>query len=415
VTPAGDGARELAANAILGVAPREVFEPRSREECAAIFERASVEGSALAVVGGRTELGLGAPPERLDAVVSTVRLDRILEHSPSDQVVVVEAGARLAALQKVLAASGQRLSCDAPLGERATIGGLLATNGFGPLRTRYGALRDLVIGMSIVRADGAVVRGGGKVVKNVAGFDLPKLMVGALGTLGMIETAAFRLHPLPEDECTVLVRGCNPDTLRALVVGLRAEQLEPCAFVALGDDGGFDALIRFEGFAAGLRDARDETLELASGAWSDADGLSPEDARVAWAEHDDLRTRGDVRVKLSAAPSALYTVEKDVARPIARVLRDGRSVWYPTLGIAFVTGDCSDARALQSAVAIARERLAPLGGSLVIHEAPVAAREGPSGVDVWGPPPPALALMRRLKQRFDPDARLNAGRFVGGI
>ncbi len=414
MTPASS--REgTAADAVLGVAPGRVFEPRSRAECAAVFEQASEEGAALAVIGGRTELGLGAPPARLDALVSTACLDRVIEHSPSDQVVVVEAGVRLAALQALLAASRQRLSCDAPGGDRATIGGLLATNNFGPLRTRYGSLRDLVIGMSIVRADGAVVRGGGKVVKNVAGFDLPKLMVGALGTLGMIETAAFRLHPLPEAECTIFVRGCDACAVRALVIGLRAEQLEPCAFVALGDDAGFDALIRFEGFAPGLPDARDATLVLAAGAGLEADALSPEDARVAWAEHDHLRARGDVRVKVSAPPASLPATASDVARPIAAALKGGRSVWYPTLGVAFVTGDCADLRALRAAVAAGRDRLAALGGSLVVHEAPAAARAGPGAVDVWGPPPAAFPLMRRVKERFDPGTRMNPGRFVGGI
>ena len=129
-------------------------------------------------------------------MLGTERLERIVEHAPLDQIVIVEAGVRLASLQDALARSGQMLALDPPWAGRATIGGLVATNAFGPRRTRYGSIRDLIIGISIVRADGTEARGGGKVVKNVAGFDVPKLMVGSLGTLGLIATVNFRLHPL---------------------------------------------------------------------------------------------------------------------------------------------------------------------------------------------------------------------------
>jgi glycolate oxidase FAD binding subunit len=402
-----------AADAVAGVLPSAVFEPRTREECVASFEEARRRHLSLAIVGGRTKLGLGAAPRRLDALVSTTRLDRVVEHSPSDQIVVAEAGITLARLQSVLAASGQRLACDAPQGHRATLGGLLATNDFGPLRTRFGSLRDLVLGVSVVRADAAVVRGGGKVVKNVAGYDVPKLMVGALGTLGMIETATLRLHPVPELARTLRIEGLSEEGLRALVVLLRRDQLEPSAVAALGAGDVFDALVRFEGFGIAVDDACQELQRSAGELGRPVEALSHEAAQGAWADHDVART-GEARLKIAAPPSALARVAREVLRPLAALLRGGRSVAYPSLGLAFVTGGAPPGPgAFSAAVAEARARLSAGPGSLVIHDVPLALRV--PGTDMWGAPPAALPIMRRLKERFDPEGRLNAGRFVGGL
>ena len=201
--PAGRAAGEE--DAILGVQPSVVFEPESIEEAVEVMRETGRDGKSLAVVGGGTDLELGTPPSRLDVVVRTRRLARVIEHAPSDQIVIAQAGMTLSALQQTLAPHGQQLALDPPLPERATVGGIVAANAFGPRRARYGSVRDLIIGISLVRADGTLARGGGKVVKNVAGFDLPKLLVGSLGTLGMIVSATFRLHPLPEDTATLLM------------------------------------------------------------------------------------------------------------------------------------------------------------------------------------------------------------------
>jgi glycolate oxidase FAD binding subunit len=401
------------ADAVLGVLPSVVYQPRTREECVASFEEARRRRLALAVVGGRTKVGLGAVPRRLDALVSTRGLDRILDYSPSDQVVVVEAGITLARLQAALAQNGQRLACDAPQADRASLGGLLATNDFGPLRTRFGSLRDLVLGVSVVRADATVVRGGGKVVKNVAGYDVPKLMVGALGTLGMIESVTLRLHPLPEVQRTLRIPALGAEALRALVVLLRRDQFEPCSVAALSSADGFDALVRFEGFGVGVDDACRGLYAAAEGLGRPVETLGDDAAQGAWVEHDALRTRGSVRLKIAFAPSALPVIARDVTRPLAAVLPEGRSTVYPTLGLAFVTGGAPEVDAFVAALADARARLGAAGGSLVVHDLPLALRV--PATDVWGPAPGSLSLMRRLKTRFDPEGRLNDGRFVGGL
>lgn len=408
-----DGGRDAtAADAVLGATPRLVFEPTSHAQCADAFARAREHRWSLAPVGGRTELGLGPAPTRLDAVVSARRLDRIIEHCPPDQVISVEAGITLAALQGALSEHGQRLAFDPPRADQATIGGLLATNAFGPLRTRFGSLRDLVIGVGILRADGSFARGGGKVVKNVAGFDLPKLMVGSLGTLGMIVSATFRVHPLPETQATLRIRGLDPAWVVSLAHGLRQRQLEPSAVVALGPYADLDVLVRFEGFGAGVRDQCEALMGLAGDLGRTLEALTTAEAAVAWQRHDAMRTRGNARVKVAVLPTSLRSAAADVLAPLTGALALPTTVWYPTLGLGFVAGDAVEGEVFARAVGEARAATARLGGSLIVHDLPADMR---AKVDVWGPPPIALPLMKRVKDRFDPDGRLNPGRFVGGL
>ena len=401
------------ADAVLGVSPSIVFSPGTLEEAAAVM--AENDRSALRVVfaGGRTQISLGAPPRSLDAVVETTRMARILEHAPSDQIVVAEAGMTLAALQAALAPHGQRLALDPPLAERATLGGIVAGNAFGPLRARFGSARDLLIGITVVRADGTVARGGGKVVKNVAGFDIPKLMIGSLGTLAMIATTTFRLHPLPETSATVLLPGMSPDEARALVSAIRAAQLEPAAVIALaaGAAERLDLAVRFEGFAAGVDDQRDRLLGMvpkASGVRSAI--LEEKSAGDLASRHARVRVSGALRAKLAAPREALDAVCRGAVAPLFAALASPQAALYPPVGLGFVSGDVPDARASAAAVASAREMLASLGGSLVLEEAPSGVREL---VDVWGPPTDALRVMKEVKARLDPNGRLAPGRMMG--
>ncbi|HYV67213.1 MAG TPA: FAD-binding oxidoreductase, partial [Myxococcales bacterium] len=227
-------------------------EPGSVAEASQAMAQLSREGKKIAFVGGGTELGLGAPPERIDAVVRTRGLGRIVEYQPADMVIVVEAGLTLAELQAAAREHRQRLALDPPWPERATLGGIVATSAFGPRRARYGAVRDLIIGVQLIRADGTVARGGGKVVKNVAGFDLPKLACGSLGTLGLVAGATFRLHPLPEASETAVLPGLSPAEVVDAVARMRGAQLEPVAAAALKGPSGYDLAVCFEGFGKGV-------------------------------------------------------------------------------------------------------------------------------------------------------------------
>src|ERR687898_581885 len=192
-----------AGTAVDGVPVARLARPGSVEEASQVLRAAAEDGLAVVFAGGASKLRLGNPPERADLLVSSERLDQVLEHAAGDLVVRAQAGVRLADLQAALAPAGQWLALDPPE-PGSTLGGVVAANASGPRRLRYGTVRDLIIGITVVLADGTVARAGGKVVKNVAGYDLAKLFCGSLGTLGMIAEVIFRLHPLPAAAAVVL-------------------------------------------------------------------------------------------------------------------------------------------------------------------------------------------------------------------
>ena len=194
----GDHLRSAeAADRVAGIQPQMVLEPGNETELATALRWA--DAAALTVVprGGGTKLAWGNRPVRANLILSTARLNRVIEHAWADLTVSVEAGCTIQSLQNALSQHGQQIAMDPLWPDRATVGGILSTNDTGTLRIRYGALRDLIIGVTIALADGTLASSGGKVVKNVAGYDLPKLITGSLGTLGVITRAVFRLHPLP--------------------------------------------------------------------------------------------------------------------------------------------------------------------------------------------------------------------------
>src|SRR5207248_9853364 len=242
-----------------------VVEPGSVDEVATLLRDASRDGLAVIPRGGGTKLDWGRPPRRADLVLSTVRLDRVLEHAWGDMTATVEAGCTVARLQHALAEHGQRLACDPLWPERATIGGILAANDNGPLRARFGALRDLIIGVTLVLPEGTVAKSGGREVKTVAGYDLPKLATGSYGTLALITQAVSRLHPLPHATSTLTFAAPALEPLCELALAIQGSQL---AFVSLQFRAGRSAEpeldVGFEGTQAGLDSQQDELLRLAA-------------------------------------------------------------------------------------------------------------------------------------------------------
>jgi glycolate oxidase FAD binding subunit len=401
------------ADTFLGVRPSRVFRPTTLDEAEEAVQKCFQEGLRVAFVGGGTELELGAPPKALDAVLLTKSLSRVLEYAPLDQIVTVEAGVALASLQALLLTKGQMLALDPPWAERATVGGIVATNAFGPRRTRYGSVRDLIIGVTLIRADGTRTRGGGKVVKNVAGFDLPKLMVGSLGSLGLISTVTFRLHPLPESSSTVLFARATPSAVWRVVAEMRKGQLEPAAVASVWSEAGFELGCRFEGFEAGTRTQRDRLAALGRELDFSVDVLDGPAADSFWARQRAAReAKATVRAKLATLPTELSRAAAEVWPQLRRGLQAPRAVFYPTLGLAFVGGDMTDAAALAASVGTAREALATRGGHLVLHAAPAELR---ARVDVFGPAPSGVVISRRVKDALDPQHRLAPGRTVGGL
>lgn len=398
-------------DAVLGSVPPWVYAPQNIDEATDIIEATARDNSSVAFLGGGTEIDLGPPIRRLDSVVRTTGLSKVVEYVPADMIVTAEAGMTLFALSQTVAKKNQRLALDPPLADRATVGGVIAANSFGPRRARFGSVRDLLIGISFVRPDGVLVRGGGKVVKNVAGFDIPKLLCGSLGTLGLIATATFRLHPLPEAERTMHVASCNSIQLRELVARIKAAQLEPTSVVAItSGTGRFEVGLRFEGFGPGVTHQIDRFAGLQRSAGG-CERLDPREAGQWWERHDDARTQGNLRVKIAALPSQIELLLPKVDAVLEK-LRRPQFVWYASLGLGFITGTISESAATARSLEEARRLLNELGGSLVLHAAPEAIRQE---IVEWGSQPAAFQIMSRIKQRFDPRCRFNPGRFVGGL
>jgi len=402
-------------DAVDGARAKWLAQPSSTTETAEVLRAAHEAGLRTVVRGGGTKLGWGNPPAGVDLVLSTARLGRVLEHAAGDLVTRVEAGVRLADLQAELAPAGQLLGLDPPEAG-ATVGGVVAANASGPRRLRYGTVRDLLIGITVVLADGTVAHSGGKVVKNVAGYDLGKLFAGSLGTLGVIVEAIFRLHPVPAASAVVTAEVAAPGQVGAAVRALLASALVPSA-VELdwpSADGPGRLTVLFEGIGPGVATQAAATARLLAHAGTPgARVLDGDEADQATAALGALPWRsGQLGVKVAMGPSrlpgALTTVwEVAAAHGLAvraaahagtGVLRAGLDGGDPAAKAAFVTG--------------ARERLASAQATLVVTEAPLEVKRA---VDAWGPVGDALPLMRRVKERFDPSGLLSPGRFVGGI
>ncbi|MGH9676749.1 MAG: FAD-binding oxidoreductase, partial [Candidatus Acidiferrum sp.] len=241
------------ADGVGSLRPGAVAEPGNEKELAAVLQCANELGVSVLPRGGGTKMNWGNPPSRADVILSTARLNSIIEHVWADLTVTVEAGCTIAKLQESLAQHGQRLALDALWPAQSTIGGVLSANESGALRLRFGGLRDLIIGVTVALPSGALASSGGKVVKNVAGYDLPKLVTGAYGTLGVITRAVFRLHPLPRETRSLSMHAANVDEAQRLMLLLQDCRLAHTALQArFGAAATPNLDIQFEGTGAGL-------------------------------------------------------------------------------------------------------------------------------------------------------------------
>jgi glycolate oxidase FAD binding subunit len=411
VRPAGGG------DAVDGVPAELVAEPSSVAEASRVLAAACRAGKKVVVVGGGSKLGLGNPPERADLIVSTRRMDQVLEHAAGDLVVRVQAGARLADLQAALAPAGQWLALDPPE-PGATVGGVVAANASGPRRLRYGTVRDLIIGITVVLADGTMARAGGKVVKNVAGYDLAKLFCGSLGTLGLIAEATFRLHPRPAAAAVVTLGVERAEQVGEAVRRLLRSTLVPSAielawYGAHGDPGLLTLVI--EGIPPGV-EAQAATAAELLGEVGEAEVLGPGGTEAALAQLGALPwDKAEVGIKVAVPPAELPGVLTDLS---SGWLGHGRATAHAGTGVLRIglagpdPDDAGHVKAFAGVLDRARAALAARGGTLVVAEAPPALKRA---VDVWGPPGDAVELMRRVKRQFDPDRQMSPGRFVGGI
>ena len=395
-------------DAVEGVTPSLVVEPGSADEISAVMKLAHGEGLAVCPRGGGTKMGLGAPPRSVDLVLSLVRMDEIIEHVPGDQVVRVQAGVKLETLQQKLAEADQMLALDPP--ERgATVGGIVATNASGPRRFRYGTVRDLIIGVTVVLADGTVAKAGGKVVKNVAGYDLGKLFTGSLGTLGVIADCNFRLHPRPDSARTLAVEVDTPRAARDAAQAVVHSQVEATAIELHWGEEAKLVSVLLESIPGGI-EAKEERARLLLEPFGEVRTLESEEADNL-GPLDQPSTGDDVTVKISAPPAELAAALESVLDAAGRRDVTVRFTGHAGTGVTFA-GLSGEEDALVEVVREVREIRTRSDGSLVVRSAPLSLK---GRVDVWGPAGDYGGLLRRVKEKFDPGYAMNPGRFVGGL
>jgi len=359
------------------VVTRAAEKPATAEKLAAILRDAAAADQAVFPVGGGKAMGMGDPPAREGVELRMGGLDRVLEHSQGDMVVSVEAGVTLEALQAKLEAAGQFLPLDPHASPGHTIGGLLASGWTGPLRFRYGSPRDYLIGIRVALPDGKLASAGGRVVKNVSGYDLMKLHLGALGTMGVIVAASFKVFPKALADVTVGIECAGVVEAWAAAERALALPMPPAALEVIAPR---QVIARFFG-------SPEATQRMVTDlGWKKSDDST-------WAAHS------------KRTPAAWARIAVPRAQTLAVAQRLGERWWAsPGLGIVNweIGGGAEDVRAVRIAAEGA-------GGSLVIIAGPEALRRE---VGAWGTPPATLPLMRRLRDAFDPLRTINPGRFV---
>jgi glycolate oxidase FAD binding subunit len=373
----------------------ETLTPTSFEEAAAALADAAAGRHPVRIIGGATKGHWGRPCDAAELELHTTALDRVLEHNAGDLTAVLEAGVPLARAQREFASADQMLAIDPFLGHghEATIGGILATGDCGPLRHRYGAPRDLILGITVALSDGTVARAGGNVIKNVAGYDLGKLFCGSFGTLGLILSANLRLHPLPAATATTLGVSGDPDRLAAAALALAAEPLELEALDVAWRAGRGGILARSGGTTAAARARR--VAERMGGLGLERIDVADPDAELWARQRAGQRSDAAALARVAARPSAWAAVLRAAESAGATLV--GRAA----LGHSYLELDPA---------ALSRLREA----TCALLDLPPAAR---AAAEPWGPPPAErlAELMRSVKARFDPARVCNPGVFVAGI
>jgi len=386
----------------MAAAPVATEHPESPEEAAELLRTLGEGGRMIRVRGGGTKRTWAAAGEPVAVEILTDGLGRVVEHNEGDFTAVLEAGMPLVAAQERFAATGQMFALDPPLGEgdAATLGGVLATADSGPLRHRYGGVRDLIVGITVALSDGSLAKAGGRVIKNVAGYDLGKLFAGSFGTLGLAVTVSLRLHPRPDETATAWGSSADPAALAGAAATLAGLPLEAdCLDVAWRDAAG-QVLVRFGG-AAAERQAGAVVDRLRTAGLDDVQASADDEALWA-AQRDGQRSAAGAVLKVSGRPADLPAV--------LAAARDagGSVVGRAALGLHWITLEGDDVPRRVEAV---RAALAPR--QCTLQDAPESVR---TAVATWGEPDPgALVVMRRVKERFDPARIFSPGSFVGGI
>ena len=408
---------DLSSHAVQGLTPKAAVFPASEEELSALLKEANEERWAVSPRGSGNADRLGNLPERLDLVLGTEMLPHLIDHNPGDLTVSVGAGTNFGLLQERLAEEGQWLPLDPPLASKRTVGGVLAANLSGPLSLSHGAARDFVLGVRVASAAGVVTKSGGNVVKNVTGFDLPKLHIGALGTLGIILQATFKVLPLPKEDMTLTAEfddlGMAVDACHEIA---RSQYTGEAIELIKASDGRNRVYARFLGssLSVEVRLEKGKSLLERAGA-KNVDTLAQDDARALWTAVADFGWNGNAKeealLSLGHLPSKTNSVISAISDYCARNGYSLELAAGPARGVVkYKIGAPCDQ--VSNAVSGLRSIASSVDGYALVEQAPLGAK---AEMDVWGDPGPALHLMQRLKDRMDPHRILNPGRYVGGI
>ena len=393
-----------------------VERPESVDALRAVVARCAAEGLAVYPQGGKTALDYGGTPRRPGAAVDTTALARVIDYPAADMTITVESGITLAALQAILSREGQRLTLDAPFPDRATLGGIFATNTSGPRRLGSGRPRDLILGVSFATADGKEVKGGGRVVKNVAGYDFPKLLTGSMGSLGIITQMTLKVRPKPEASALVFVPFATADEVDEAARSLHASGTRPMAFDVLNQTGMIavhDAMacpwtlvVGFEDNTSAVTWQVDRIASELGRVVADLVVLQGHDSADGWrnlAQYPSLSRFGPVSFTANLPISATIRLfgRLDPAR-WALQIHAGSGVVH-----GHAVGEVS-----QAEIEKLRGEVEQLRGHMILTRCPTAWK---ASLNVWGTPRGDWPLMERIKHAFDPAGVMNPGRFVGTI
>ncbi|HTV56407.1 MAG TPA: FAD-binding oxidoreductase [Terriglobia bacterium] len=412
-----------------GYAPQCVISPRSPEAVAAALQYAAQRDLAVIPCCNATMLSTGNPPRRYDIALSLREMNRVRACEPDDLTASVEPGVELNAFLQVLNRHRLWLPLDPPGSARATLGGLVATNRAGPLRLRYGAPRDMVVGMKIATPAGKVIKTGGRVVKNVAGYDLAKLLIGSYGTLGVIVEINFKLYPMPARRATCVCRNAGIEAAREFRRKLLNSPIDPMRMALLDSGGagmaqpaldatGFEIWLEFGGSEAVLLRSMKTVQEISKALGLEACAIEDRLAEIAWNRISDFSSAlhgqaGQVIVKaalpIGAVEDFVVLAREESGKagsPLACVCQNGAGIVH----VALLPQE--PIASLPELVAQLRKAAIGKGGSLLIVRCPSEMKKQ---IDVWGPPGDDFVLMRKLKEVWDPKGTLSPGRFLGGL
>ncbi|MFN3652495.1 MAG: FAD-binding oxidoreductase [Armatimonadota bacterium] len=401
---------ETASFAVNGAVPPVVVLPRDRDQVAAVVSHARESGQSIVPFGGGTRIEQGRAPSRLDLVLCTRKLHRVVDYQPDDMTVAVEAGVTLKDLQEVLAERSQFLPLNPALPGEATVGGIVASAASGPWRAGYGTPRDWVIGCRVVDSEGRLVRGGGQVVKNVAGYDLPKLYTGSFGTLGVLVEVTFKVLPRPPATGFARVVGLTAAGAETVAAAVMDSDLQPSAMELYQPEGSRDGkewalLLQFMSSPEAVEWQLGHLERLAQA--GEVERLEESAGEAVLAHLRDLPSRGWLRARISTLSSRVASLAA------AAVSLSREQGWTAEVGghaatgqVLVVSGDATS----EAAVAL-RELAQRAEARCLFERLPADARE----IDPWGEPGPDAAIMRGVKAALDPTNTFSPGRFYGGI